>query len=109
MFAIAEFFFALLAVFFFGALPFEQLFFGHLVVVAGGEHGAAPAALGGTQAAALPAAGRKVTHAADGVVNGARFYQQFADFFEEVVKMVRLEQIGKAFFLEDRLGIASGE
>jgi hypothetical protein len=47
VFAVFEFFFALLAVFFFGALPFEQLFFGHLVIVAGCEHGTAPAALRG--------------------------------------------------------------
>ncbi len=67
MFAVFEFFFALLAVFFFGAFPFEQLFFGHLVIVAGGEHGATAAALGGAQAAALSAGGGKIAHAANGV------------------------------------------
>jgi hypothetical protein len=45
MFSVLELFFALLAVLFFGAFPFEQLFFGHLVIVAGGEHRTALAAL----------------------------------------------------------------
>ena len=45
MFAVFEFFLAFFAVFFFGAFPFQELFFGHLVIVAGGEHGTALAAL----------------------------------------------------------------
>src|SRR5271156_5692051 len=109
MFAVFEFFFAFLAVFFFGAFPFEQLFFGHLVIVAGGEHGTALAALGGAQAAALSIGGGKIAHAANGVGENAGFDEKFAYFFEEVVQMVGLEQIGQAFLFEDRLGIASRE
>src|ERR1700690_659522 len=105
MFAVFEFFFALLAVFFFGAFPFEQLFFGHLVIVAGGEHGAALAALGGAEAAALSIGGGKIAHAANGVSEHAGFDEQFTDFFQKVVQMVGLEEIGKAFRFEDRLGI----
>lgn len=103
MFAVFEFFFALLAVFFFGALPFEELFFGHLVIVAGGEHGTALAALRGAEAAAFSVAWGKIAHAANGVGDGACFHQEFADFFEEVVQMVWLEEIGQAFLFEDWL------
>src|SRR5271156_6520110 len=65
MLAVLEFFFALLAVFFFGAFPLEQLFFGHLVIVAGGEHGTALAALRGAEAAAFSIRGGKIAHAAN--------------------------------------------
>src|SRR5271156_5207397 len=104
VFAVFEFFFALLAFFFFGALPLLQLFFGHLVIVAGGEHGTALAALGGAKAAAFSIGGGKIAHAADGVSERARFDEEFAYFFEEVVQMVWLEKVRKAFLFENRLG-----
>ena len=50
--------------------------------------------------------GRKIAHAADGVSEHARFDEELADFFEEVVQMVGLEQVREAFLFEDRLGIA---
>src|ERR1700685_1234011 len=74
MFAVFELFFALLAVFFFGAFPFQELFFGHLVIVAGGEHGTALAALRGTETAALSVGGGEIAHAANRVGQGACFY-----------------------------------
>src|SRR5271170_8430068 len=97
------------AVFFFGAFPFQEFFFGHLVIVAGGEHGTALAALGGAEAAAFSVGGGKIAHAANGVGENACFDEEFTDFFQEVVQMVGLEQIGKAFCFEDRLGIAGCE
>src|SRR5208282_1199471 len=84
MFAVFEFFFALLAVFFFGAFPFQEFFFGHLVIVAGGEHGTALAALGGAEAAAFSIGGRKIAHAANGVSEHAGFDEEFTYFFQEV-------------------------
>src|ERR1700685_777823 len=107
MFAVFELFFALLAVFFFGAFPLEELFFGHLVIVAGGEHGTALSALRGAEAAAFSIGGGKIAHAAYGVSEHTCFDEKFADFFEEVVQMVWLEQVRKAFFFQDGLGIAS--
>src|SRR5271168_4384226 len=93
MFAVFEFFFALLAVFFFGAFPFLEFFFGHLVIVAGGEHGTALAALRGAYAAAFSIRGGKIAHAANRVGEDACFDEEFAYLFQEVVQMVGLEQV----------------
>src|SRR5208282_2740771 len=107
--AILLFLLPLLALFLFLALPFDHLFLGHLVVFARGEHGAAA----GVSRRALDAAAllgtEEIAHAADWVFDGARFEQELAHLFEEIVQMVGLKQIRKPFALEDGLHVLGGK
>ena len=109
MLAVMQFFFALLAVFFFLFLEFDQLFFRHLIILARCEH-SAPAAI--PQIADFAPAlfeGGKISHATDRFSERAGLDQQFAHFFQEIVEVIGLKRVGKALLLEDGLRVFRGE
>ena len=100
--------FSVLSFFFLAALPLQHFLFGHLIIVAGGEHRAA--FLARVAHALLPASGAvKVADAADGIDQRAGLDQQLADFAQEVGSVIRLDDVGQRFLFEDRLGVSDGE
>ncbi len=88
-----------LFLFFFLALVFGHFFFGHLVILAGGEHFLAGVRVAtGTQAPALLSF--KAGNAAQRFRDRAAFDKQLAYFLEKIVEVVGREGIGKPLALE---------
>ena len=88
--------------FFFLALEFGDLFFGHLVVLAGGEHLLAGCGSRGRTDIAAPLLAGEALDAADRFGDGAGFDQQLADLLKKIVQVVGLERIGQPFALENQ-------
>src|ERR1700733_9597371 len=109
MLAIVQFLLAFLAVFFFLFLELDQLFFRHLIVLARREHGASAAIPRNASFALALFESGKISRGADGFGERAGFDQEFASFFQEIVQVIRLERVGKALLLKDRLRVFRGE
>ena len=105
VFHVVQLFFALLAAFFFVALVFSHFFVGDLVVLARGEHRSAASVAREVGIALLPFARAEASDAADRLGDGASLDEKFADLFKEIVKMVWLQRVWKAFALQDGLRV----
>src|SRR5277367_83528 len=105
VFHVVQLFFALLAAFFFVALVFGHFFVGYLVILARGEHRSAASVAREVGITLLPFACAEATDAADRLGDGASFDEKLADLLEEIVEMIRLERVGKAFAFQDRLQV----
>ena len=98
-----QLFFALLPAFFFLTLVFRHLFVGHLVVLARSEHRSAAGVTRKMRIASAFLARAETADAPDGFGDRASLDQKFTDLFKEIVQMIRLERVGKAFAFQDRL------
>ena len=88
-----------LFLFFFLALVIGHFFFGHLVILAGGEHFLAAVRVAtGTRAAALFASKPETLRSGSAIAPLSS--KQLADFLKKIVQVVGLEGIGKPFALQ---------
>src|SRR5580700_10419251 len=105
MLPVVQFFLALLAVLFVLLLKLDQFFFGHLIILARREHRAFAVVPGISIFTLALFEGGKISHAANRLSQSPGLDEKFAYFFQEIVEVIRLQRVRKAFLLKDWLRV----